>query len=108
MQMPIRQPLGMRTPAPSAASRIGVAPSASTSRPSAKVTVPPSPGSTQHRAEPLGGEREAAVGVVLLERVEQAGRAAGVGEPLGQVGHQLVEVVDVEDAVAVVVPLDQP
>ena len=41
MQMPIRQPLGMRTPAPSAASRIGVEPSASTSRPSAKVTVPP-------------------------------------------------------------------
>ena len=33
MQMPIRQPLGIRTPALSAASRIGVAPSASTSRP---------------------------------------------------------------------------
>ena len=29
-QMPIRQPLGIRTPASSAASRIGVAPSAST------------------------------------------------------------------------------
>ena len=46
MQMPIRHPLGMRTPALSATSRIGEAPSASTSRPSAKVSVPPSPATT--------------------------------------------------------------
>ena len=47
MQMPMRHPLGIRTPAASAASRIGVAPSSSSVVPLAKATVPPSPGSTR-------------------------------------------------------------
>ena len=50
---------------------------------------------------------EAALGVVRLERVEQAGRAAGEGGALGQVGHEVGQVGDVEHAVLVVVPRDQ-
>ena len=46
--------------------------------------------------------------VVRLEGVEQAGRAAGPGLALGEVGHQVGQVGDVEDAVLVVVALDQP
>ena len=79
MQMPIRQPLGMRTPAPSAASRIGVAPSASTVAAVGEGERAALAGLDEDGAEPLGGEREAALGVVLLEGVEQAGRPAGVG-----------------------------
>ena len=57
--------------------------------PEAKVTVPPSPASPQDDgAEALGGQLEAAVGVVRLEGVEQAGRAAGVGEAVVEVGHE--------------------
>src|SRR3954471_14549222 len=44
------------------------------------------------RAEPLGVEQQLARRVVLLERVEEARGPAGVRGPLGQVGHQLVEV----------------
>ena len=99
MQMPIRQPLGIRTPASSATSRSGVAPSAST-----VAAVGEGEGAAlarldQDRAEPLGGQGEPAVGVVLLERVEQAGRAAAIGEPLVQVGHQRRAAGDVEHAV---------
>ena len=70
--------------------------------------MPPSPALDEDRAEPLGGQGQAALGVVLLEGVEQAGRAAGVGQPVVHVGDQGGEVGDVEQAVAVVVPLDQP
>ena len=46
--------------------------------------------------------------VVVLEGVEQAGRPAGEGGALVQVGHQLGQVGDVEDAVLVVVARDEP
>ena len=107
MQMPIRQPLGISIPASSAASRMGVAPSRSSVVPELKVTVPPSPGSTRAvRNCSVVRLRPAAV-VVRGEGVEQAGRAAGEGLALGEVGDQVGEVVDVEDAVLVVVPRDE-
>ena len=40
--------------------------------------------------------------------VEQAGGPAGPGLALGEVGHEVVELGDVEQAVGVGVPLDQP
>ena len=58
-------------------------------------------------AELLGEQLQAAVGVVRLEGVEQAGGAAGEGGAGVEVGHEVGQVVDVEDAVLVVVPRDQ-
>src|SRR6478735_426708 len=60
-----------------------------------------------HRTEPLGGEGQAAPVVVLLERVQEARRPTGVRRALGQVGDDLVEVVDVEHPVGVGVQLDE-
>ena len=59
-------------------------------------------------AEPLDVQRKVPRGVVVLERLEQAGRPAGVRRALGDVGHDRVQVVDVEHAVGVGVQLDEP
>ena len=61
----------------------------------------------EHGAEPLGGERESPLGVVLLEGVEQSGRAAGVGQSVVEVGHQPRQVRHVQHPVRLVVPLDE-
>src|SRR5918993_5378237 len=58
-------------------------------------------------AELLGREGEPGGLVVGGQRVEQAGRTAGERRPLGQVGHEMGEVGDVEDAVLVVVARHQ-
>jgi len=58
--------------------------------------------------EPLGDQRQAAGFVVILQGIEQSGRATGQRGPLGQVGDQLGQVVHVETAVLVAVPADQP
>ena len=52
-------------------------------------------------------QRKPALLVVRGEGVEQTARAAGERRALGEVGHQRVEVGEVEDAVLVVVALDQ-
>ena len=110
-QMPIRQPEGMSTPAASPASSSGVAPSASTTVPDLReghrATLA---GHHDVRAEPLGVQPvgHPGAGPVLLEGVEQAGRAAGPGLPRGPVGHDRVELGGVEQAVGVGVPLDEP
>ena len=72
----------MRTPASSAASRIGVAPSASSVVPVlANETVPPSPVDQDGRAEALGVQPVGDAGrrPVLLERLEHPDRPAGPG-----------------------------
>ena len=110
MQMPIRQPLGIRTPAlfGGVEDRGGAVGVERRCR-SAKMTVPPSPAATRTRPEPLGVQRQAALGVVLLEGVEQPGRDRRRRRAArSRSGTSVVEVGDVEQAVAVVVPLDQP
>ena len=109
MQMPMRQPLGIRTPASSAASRIGVAPSGSTSVPDFGEGDACRPRRAPTRAVRNCSVTSSRPGrlVVGRERVEQPGRAARQGAALGRSGTSVAEVVDVEDAVHVVVPRDQ-
>src|SRR6478735_5637808 len=58
-------------------------------------------------SEAFGGQDELAPDVVLLERVEESGRTAGVRRALGQVRDDRVEVVDVEHPVGVGVHLHE-
>ena len=69
--------------------------------------MPPSPTTSGRDPELLGEQLQAALRVVLLEGVEQSGRAAREGGALVQVGHEVGEVGDVEDAVLVVVARDE-
>ena len=69
--------------------------------------MPPSPATTVAARNCSVSSGEAALVVVRLEGVEQAGRAAGERGALAQVGHQVGQVVDVEDAVLVVVARDE-
>ena len=108
-QMPIRHPLGIRTPASSAASRIGVAPSASTAVPlPVKVTVPPSPAATRGGAELLGEQRQAGGSSWCASSASSspAGPQAKVVRS-ARSGTRSARSVDVEDAVLVVVPRDE-
>ena len=104
-QMPIRHPLGMRMPASSPASRIGVLPSASTVAVAAEEgDLAALAGLDDGGAEALGVEAvgDAGAGPVGLGGVEQAGGPAGPRLALAPVGHEGVEAVEVEDAVLVV------
>ena len=104
-QMPIRHPLGMRTPASSPASRIGVPPSASTvSVAGQEGDLATLAGLDDGGAEALGVQAVGDSGArpVGLGGVEQAGGAAGPGLALAPVGHQGVEPGEVEHAVLVV------
>ena len=103
-QMPIRQPNGICTPAPSPASISGVAASTVTDFPlRANSTVPPWP-CTAH-----AGRREALLVQLLLQAcgrpdllggVQHALRPAGPGLPIAPVGHLVVEPRQIEAAVA--------
>ena len=86
---------------------MGVAPSASITRPSAKVMVPPSPAWTRVVRNCSTTSSRPGSLVVGRECVEQPGGATGQRASLGQVGHQGGQVGDVEDAVLVVVARDE-
>ena len=107
MQMPMRHPLGINMPAASAASRIGRGSVEVEGRAGGEGHGAAVAGLDPSGAELLGGEGDAGRLVVRRKGVEQARRATGEGLALGQVGHQVREVVDGEDAVLVVVPRDE-
>src|SRR5206468_7859581 len=64
-------------------------------------------GDDRRDAELLGVERESPLLVVRGERVEETTGAAGERRTVVEVGHQLLEIGEVEDAVLVVVPGDE-
>src|SRR4051794_30472065 len=69
------------------------------------------PAVTGHQSgepELLGAQLETAVGVVLLQRLEQPGGSARQRDALVEVGHQRLDVAHVEHAVLVVVPRHEP
>ena len=108
--MPIRQPLGISTPASSAASRIGRgAVGLDVGAGWSKVTVPPSPATTRVGPEPLGEQRRGRAAAWCSSRASSrpAGPQASVVRSVRS-GTSVGEVGDVEHAVLVVVPRDQP